>query len=231
MPSSQRQCRTLSRTCGLGIRFSLPVSFRNRRRCSGSVESFDGSASSDCDVTQGFGSLEENSSLFSTQTRHGTASCSLFGWTFRFSEASFRHCGGSEACDQKKSLLEKAATSQASLFSVGLQQRFQYKRATSTPVTHTERKRQRKNPAPQKSPAKPVATQVTPKAPKTQPYRWLSPSLSGRTVSSSLRPSRYFLSKINRFRDKSRTVAELARWRQVRAVLGSMGRDRCQLGG
>ena len=36
------------------------------------------------------------------------------------------------------------------------------------------------------------------------------------------------MSKIGRFRDKSRTFAELSRWRQVRAVLGSVGRDRCQ---
>ena len=73
--------------------------------------------------------------------------------------------------DQKKSLLEKAATSQASFSPAGSQQRFQLKRTTSTPVFHTERNRQRKNPAPQKSPAKPTATPVTPKAPKTQPYR------------------------------------------------------------
>ena len=73
--------------------------------------------------------------------------------------------------DQKKSLLEKAATSQASFSPASSQQRFQLKRTTSTPVSHTERKRQRKNPAPQKSPAKPTATPVTPKAAKTQPYR------------------------------------------------------------
>ena len=37
--------------------------------------------------------------------------------------------------DQKKSILEKAATSQASFSPAGSQQRFQYKRSTSTPVT------------------------------------------------------------------------------------------------
>ena len=73
--------------------------------------------------------------------------------------------------DQKKSLLEKAATSQASFSPASSQQRFQPKRTTSTPVSQSERKRQRKIPAPQKSPAKPTATPVTPKAVKTQPYR------------------------------------------------------------
>ena len=73
--------------------------------------------------------------------------------------------------DQKKSLLEKTISSQASFSPPVLQQRFQYKRASSTPVTHLEWKRQQKNPALQKSPTKPVATQVTPKAPKTQSNR------------------------------------------------------------
>ena len=73
--------------------------------------------------------------------------------------------------DQKKSLLEKAAPSQALFSPAGSQHHFQLKRTTSTPVFHTERNRQRKNPAPQKSPAKPMATPVTPKAPKTQRYR------------------------------------------------------------
>ena len=73
--------------------------------------------------------------------------------------------------DHKKSLLERAATSQASSSPASSQQRVQFKRTTSTPMSHTERKRQRKNPAPQKSPAKPTATPVTSKAAKTQPYR------------------------------------------------------------
>ena len=73
--------------------------------------------------------------------------------------------------DHKKSLLEKAATSQASSSPASSQQRVQLKRTKSTPMSHTERKRQRKNPAPQKSLAKPTATPVTSKAAKTQPYR------------------------------------------------------------
>ena len=73
--------------------------------------------------------------------------------------------------DQQKTLLERSATAQAPFLPVRAQTSYPHKRTASTPVTTSERKRQRKNPAPQKSPAKPVATQSTPKPQKSQQHR------------------------------------------------------------
>ena len=74
--------------------------------------------------------------------RHAHFLCALFVFLKPVLDSVVDH----RHADQKKSLLEKAATSQASFSPAGSQQRFQLKRTTSTPVSHTERNRLRKNP-------------------------------------------------------------------------------------